>query len=120
MPFEKRTNTYLDIPLVEYLKTNKKTLFGTIMSLPGQAIGAVVSLFKDKGTCRVSKLFSKDIVNQLNAVFERMENPLILKLFLYEKATHTVHYPFAATGTRLGNGEPIYKREQGVTATFQL
>ena len=38
----------LDTTLVEYLKTNKKTLIGTIMSLPGRAIGSIISLFKDK------------------------------------------------------------------------
>ena len=37
-----------DTTLVEYLKTNKGTLIGTVMSLPGRAIGAVLSLFKDK------------------------------------------------------------------------
>lgn len=37
-----------DTTLVEYLKTNKGTLMGTVMSLPGRAIGAVVSLLKDK------------------------------------------------------------------------
>lgn len=36
-----------DTTLVEYLKTNKVNLLGTIMSLPGRAIGAVFSLFKD-------------------------------------------------------------------------
>lgn len=36
-------------------------------------------------TNKESKLFSKDIINQLNAVFERMENPLILKLFLDDR-----------------------------------
>lgn len=38
-----------DTTLVEYLKTNKGTLFGTIMSLPGKAIGSIVSLFKEDG-----------------------------------------------------------------------
>ena len=47
-------------------------------------------------------------------IFEIEISIFELKLFLYEKATHTIHYPFAATGTWLGNGEPIYKREQGV------
>ena len=37
-----------DTTLVEYLKTNKGTLMGTIMSLPGKAIGGIISLFKDK------------------------------------------------------------------------
>lgn len=36
-----------DTTLVEYLKTNKVNLLGIIMSLPGRAIGAVFSLFKD-------------------------------------------------------------------------
>lgn len=36
-----------DTTLVEYLKTNKSTLLGTVMSLPGRAIGAVISLFKE-------------------------------------------------------------------------
>ena len=47
-PIQTLNEEEADTTLVEYLKTNKKTLFGTIMSLPGQAIGAVVSLFKDK------------------------------------------------------------------------
>lgn len=37
-----------DTTLVEYLKTNKGTLIGTVMSLPGRAIGGIISLFKDK------------------------------------------------------------------------
>lgn len=37
-----------DTTLVEYLKTNKGTLLGSVMSLPGKAIGAVISLFKDE------------------------------------------------------------------------
>lgn len=37
-----------DTTLVEYLKTQKGTLIGTAMSLPGKAIGAVISLFKEK------------------------------------------------------------------------
>lgn len=36
-----------DTTLVEYLKTNKGTLLGTFMSLPGRAIGGIMSLFKD-------------------------------------------------------------------------
>lgn len=36
-----------DTTLVEYLKTNKSTLIGTVMSLPGRAIGGIISLFKD-------------------------------------------------------------------------
>ena len=47
-PIQTLNEEEADTTLVEYLKTNKGTLFGTIMSLPGQAIGAVVSLFKDK------------------------------------------------------------------------
>jgi hypothetical protein len=43
-----------------------------------------------------------------------------LKYFLYAKATHTVHHTSATTGSWFGNGQPIYKREQGVTATIQL
>ena len=37
-----------DTTLVEYMKTNKGTLIGTVMSLPGKAIGGIMSLFKDK------------------------------------------------------------------------
>jgi len=37
-----------DTTLVEYLKTNKANMLGTIMALPGKAIGAVISLFKEK------------------------------------------------------------------------
>lgn len=37
-----------DTTLVEYLKTNKANMLGTIMALPGKAIGAIVSLFKEK------------------------------------------------------------------------
>ena len=37
-----------DTTLVEYLKTNKGTLMGSIISLPGKAIGGIISLFKDK------------------------------------------------------------------------
>ena len=37
-----------DTTLVEYLKTQKGTLIGTVLSLPGKAIGAVVSLFKEE------------------------------------------------------------------------
>lgn len=37
-----------DTTLVEYLKTNKGTLIGNIISLPGKAIGGIISLFKDK------------------------------------------------------------------------
>lgn len=37
-----------DTTLVEYLKTNKGSLIGTVLSLPGRAIGAFISLFKDK------------------------------------------------------------------------
>lgn len=37
-----------DTTLAEYLKTNRGTLAGAVMSLPGRAIGAVVSLFKEK------------------------------------------------------------------------
>lgn len=36
-----------DTTLVEYLKTNKGNLLGTIMSLPSKAIGSIVSLFKE-------------------------------------------------------------------------
>ena len=36
-----------DTTLVEYMKTNKGTLIGTVMSLPGKAIGGIMSLFKD-------------------------------------------------------------------------
>lgn len=35
-----------DTTLVEYLKTGKQSLLGSVMSLPGKAVGAVVSLFK--------------------------------------------------------------------------
>lgn len=37
-----------DTTLVEYLKTQKGTLISTVMSLPSRAIGAVISLFKEK------------------------------------------------------------------------
>ena len=37
-----------DTTLVEYLKTNKANMLGTIMALPGKAIGAIISLFKEK------------------------------------------------------------------------
>lgn len=37
-----------DTTLVEYLKTNKGNLIGTVMSLPGRAIGTVLSLFMDE------------------------------------------------------------------------
>ena len=37
-----------DTTLVEYLKTNKANMLGTIMALPGKALGAVISLFKEK------------------------------------------------------------------------
>lgn len=37
-----------DTTLVEYLKTNKGNLIGTVLSLPGKAIGGIISLFKDK------------------------------------------------------------------------
>ena len=37
-----------DTTLLEYLKTNKANMLGTIMALPGKAIGAVISLFKEK------------------------------------------------------------------------
>lgn len=37
-----------DTTLVEYLKTNKSNLVGTVLSMPGKAIGAFVSLFKDE------------------------------------------------------------------------
>lgn len=33
-----------------------------------------------------STLFSSEIINQLNAVFDRMENPVVLKLFLDQRA----------------------------------
>ena len=37
-----------DTTLVEYLKTNKGNLIGTVMSLPGKVIGTVLSLFMDE------------------------------------------------------------------------
>ena len=37
-----------DTTLVEYLKTNKGTLIGTVLSLPGKAIGGIISLLKDE------------------------------------------------------------------------
>jgi len=39
-----------DTTLVEYLKTNKKTLIANIISLPFRAIKAIISLFIDKET----------------------------------------------------------------------
>lgn len=37
-----------DTILIEYLKNQRGTLVGTIMSLPGKAIGEIMSLFKDE------------------------------------------------------------------------
>ena len=37
-----------DTTLMEYLKTEKGSLVGTVLSLPGRAIGGVLSLFKDE------------------------------------------------------------------------
>lgn len=36
-----------DTTLVEYMKTQKSSLLGTVMSLPARAIGGIVSLFED-------------------------------------------------------------------------
>ena len=37
-----------DTTLVEYLKTNKSNLMGMVMSLPGRAIGGIISIFKEE------------------------------------------------------------------------
>lgn len=47
-PIQTLDNEEPDTILIEYLKTNKGTLLGTIMSIPGRTISAIVSLFKDK------------------------------------------------------------------------
>lgn len=44
-----------DTTLIEYLRNNKKSIIGTVMSLPGKAIDGIISLFKDAEDNKGSK-----------------------------------------------------------------
>ena len=126
-----------DTTLVEYLKTNKANMLGTIMALPGKAIGAVISLFKEKeevekkainpfqltlGEARsVGKLrslitASVDKKTGVTSISVTMQDPLVAALVtdtvLNKLKEHIIDYRISKAGEDCRYYEKLYNESQ--------
>lgn len=126
-----------DTTLIEYMRNNKSSLIGTVMSLPAKAIGGIISLFKEeeesentdinpfhltKEESKKVKGLRKSIAAQVDkktgftSISVTMQDPLVAAIvadtLLYKLKEHIISYRISKAEEDCIYYEKLYKESQ--------